>query len=355
MNIIANFISELNRDKMLRRKTIRIIVVLSLIITAFVFWQLRVIGIAMTDEACCGLTEHTHDESCASARTLICELEESETLIYSCGYEDGEEISLHSHDDECFDGDALICELPETLTHYHMESCSSTSAHTHTDECYRIIYNCGSEPHVHTLECYTDPNADVETAADWEKTIPELKDDWAIDLVSVAESQVGYAESSKNVEFDVLEDESLIRRCYTRYGAWYGEDRDQPFRYIDNWSAVFASFCLHYAGIPVEEAPQNLGCSTMMQDWQKIERFGASEDYSPTCGDLVFLDKDGNGIADSIGIISDIDDDGFKAIEGSSNDCVEKNAHSFDDEAILGYGMLPEMPAEEIVEEDIPE
>lgn len=55
-------------------------------------------------QAACGLTEHTHDESCCES-------------VLVCGQEEGE---AHTHDESCYE-EELICQIPE---------------HTHSEECY---------------------------------------------------------------------------------------------------------------------------------------------------------------------------------------------------------------------------
>ena len=79
----------------------------------------------------------------------------------------------------------LTCGLDETEGHTQSDSCYTTervltcgqeesgaaSGHVHTDACYETEYTCGYEQaHTHTLACYSNPEADLETAADWEKT-----------------------------------------------------------------------------------------------------------------------------------------------------------------------------------------
>jgi hypothetical protein len=103
---------------------------------------------------------------------------------------------------------------------------------TMTDETY-----CGQE-HEHLQQCYADPQADIETAQDWELTLPDdLTGNKVDDLLAVAQSQLGYTESTANY---IVEND--ITKGYTRYGQWC----EKP--YID-WSAAFVAFCLEYAGI----------------------------------------------------------------------------------------------------------
>ena len=355
-DLLKPHIKQLNKQRSQRRKAISLICVLSLIVAIAVFWQLRFVGITMTDEACCGKTEHTHTEECVAGRVLVCPLEE--TAVFLCGYQEGQEIHVHTHDDNCYKQEivytcgleeseththnencisiqkVLICTLPETEIHHHSEACLPPGGHIHTDQCYETVYSCGYQEHHHTLECYTDLSADVEDAAVWSSTLPQLTGDYATDLVNVANSQLYYSESTRNVEFDQFEDGTYSERGYTRYGAWAGHP------YIDNWSAVFASFCLNYSQIPQSYAPWNSGCNTMMQEWNNVGKYKAANEHFPAVGDLVFTDKDDNGSADGIGIITRSDGINFTAVEGNLNERVEEKNYTIYDSEILGYGVL---------------
>ena len=129
------------------------------------------------------------------------------------------------------------------------EGASGAGTHQHRDTCYKETLICGTEEHQHTLLCYSNPEADLETADIWERTLPAaLSGNWADDLIAVAESQLGYHESTNNY----ILDEGGYIHGYTRYGVWYGS----PY---GDWCAMFASFCLHYAGIPESAFPDEAG------------------------------------------------------------------------------------------------
>lgn len=131
--------------------------------------------------------------------------------------------------------------------------------HAHTAACYTGIATgetaatpetaaCGKEEHTHTLACYADPRADVEDAALWAQSVAqaELTGDWPHDAAAVAQTQLGYTASEKNYTVDA---DGETKHPYTRYGAWGGD------AYAD-WSLPFVNFCLHYAGVPVDNFPQ---------------------------------------------------------------------------------------------------
>ncbi|MCD7918518.1 MAG: CHAP domain-containing protein, partial [Clostridiales bacterium] len=255
---------------------------------------------------------HTHTDACyKTVTTLVCGQEESEG---------------HTHDDSCYDADgSLICGQEESEGHTHSDSCYKTEevlicgqeeseGHTHSDACYEEQLVCGLEEHTHTVDCLTDETADVETAADWEATLPELTGDWATDLVAVAQSQLGYAESTANF---TLDEDGATRKGYTRYGAWYGNA-------YGDWAAMFVSFCLYYAGIPEESVPQAAGAYAWTATLSGSEYYITDGDYTPAAGDIAFFDADGDGAADGVGIVSNVSGANMTVVQGDSGDQVEQ-------------------------------
>lgn len=181
-----------------------------------------------------------------------------------------------------------------------------------------------------------DPTADLETAATWESTIPfyRLNGNWAEDLITVASSQIGYAESTKNFIYD----EEDNQQGYTRYGAWYGA----PYA---EWCAMFVSFCLNYAGIPSSAFPYNASCPAWVSQLSGLGMYRSAGGYDPQPGDIIFFEEDGDGLADHVGIVSDVTDGSVTVIEGNCNKQVMRKTYSRSDGRITGYGVLPENPA----------
>lgn len=193
---------------------------------------------------------------------------------------------------------------------------------------------CGNEEHEHTLQCFSNPDADVETQEDWEKSFADISltgkpND---DIVAIAKSQIGYQESSQN--YHVTEDGQ--QKGYTRYGAWYGDT-------YGDWDAMFVAFCLNYTGI--QDYPADADCSVWAQQIQteSYDYFRTKDAYQPQSGDLIFFDTDEDGTADHMGIVDSIDseNDKMQTIEGDVSDRVEYNTYSSDDATILGYGIIP--------------
>lgn len=298
----------------------------------------------------CGIEEHTHTDECYENR-LICGKEEGEgahthtdecytqeqTLI--CGLEEGE--GAHTHTEECYDEDGnLICGLEENEGHQHTEECYQTEniltcdqeeseGHQHTAECYEQVLACGKEEHAHSLACYSDPNADVEDADTWQNSVSSvsLTGNWGSDLAAIAQTQIGYRESTSN--YNVAEDGATMNG-YTRYGAWAGD----PYR--DNWSAQFTDFCLSYAGIPSSAMVQPSDC----WEWAPVSKEG----YTPNTGDLIILDGNQDGTPDHAGIVLNANDTQVTTVIGDSDKEVKQNTYNLDNAIIVGYVTMPRNP-----------
>jgi len=294
----------------------------------------------------CGLEEdagHTHGDDCyAWTDSLICGLEEGqETVSEPVQVCTLEEIILHTHSDGCYGEDGTLdCGMLQITEHVHGEDCVMASGDA------QLI--CTRTEHVHDpVLCYIDPEADVETAAQWEAALPKtLSGIWAEDLLTVAESQIGYTESQYNVQVDA---EGFVRG-YTRYGAWYGE----PY---SDWNSIFVSFCLNYAKIGREAFAYESNAQRWINVLSVREQFTAVGEYTPVPGDLVFMDLDDNGYGDTVAIVKNLGDHQLTVIQGDTETgSVEQISYTLSDVPvegekvllpgdILGYGILPENPA----------
>ena len=361
-----------NRRRKRWQKTVSILACLVVFCTVY-----ALILPALTAEAdtYCGKEEHTHTEDCYEDKLI-------------CGQEEGQ--GAHHHTDDCYrEVEALVCQTPESDGHQHTDACyteeqvltctnteeghvhsefegcyttekkltcgmeegegahhhtaecyekkkelicgqEENDGHRHTAECYKKELICGKEEHTHTLACYSNPDADVENGDVWQNTVSSvtLTGNWGADLVAIAQTQIGYTESTAN--YTVAEDGQTIHG-YTRYGAWAND----PYR--DNWSAQFADFCLSYVGVPISAVPQNSDCSA----WN----YTIPDGYTPKTGDLLLLDTDLDGRADHAGIVTTADDSTLTAIVGDADKAVRNNTYNIGSENIKGYVSIPENPA----------
>ena len=82
---------------------------------------------------------------------------------------------------------------------------------------------------------------------------------------------------------------------YTRYGDWSGD----PF---GEWNLSFAAFCLHFAGAAEEAFPAETSAEAWRTALDALDLYQPLEGAIP--GDLIFLDSDGDGAADRVGIFT---------------------------------------------------
>lgn len=322
--------------------------------------------------------EHKHTDECYEEKAhLICEQKESEGHTHSdackkietlldCGQEESEE---HTHSEECYkENVSYVCGQEESEGHTHSENCYKTEKelvcekkteevteeHVHTEDCYEKTFVCEKTEHKHDKSCYSDKDADVETASDWEKDLPEeLTGVWADDVLAVADSQLGYTESTKNY---VIDEDGKIRG-YSRYGDWYGDS-------YGHWCAMFVSFCLNYAEVDEAIMPYDASCQNWIETLseEEYDLYREAGEYEPVPGDLIFFNWDSLPDSDHVGFVYEIieatDDHGvrIKTIEGNASDTVKYRTYDIDDNSIMGYAQLPKNPEveeeEKVVEEE---
>lgn len=284
-NIVKEYIERFDRNHRRQHRYAWLLGVLALLVCLAVFWRLKLVGTAMTNEASCGLQEHTHTDSCY-------------TTVLDC-----------------------TAGTPE----------NGAGEHIHTDACYKRELICTLPEHTHTADCYSDPEADTEGEADWTQTFPQeaLTGDWARDTVTIAASQVGYAESTRNWQ---LNDDGT-RGGYTRYGAWYGS----PY---GGWNGMFAAFCLHYAG--VDEDCLTTANAAGVNAWavalcQAGQLQGPGHEAVP--GDIVFLGHDDK--IETCAVVADVDTASgvptLTLIAGDVDNTVAELTVPADSDTILGY------------------
>ena len=192
---------------------------------------------------------------------------------------------------------------------------------------------CGQEEgenHTHTLQCYSNPNADLETEANWTATIPTLTGNWNEDVVAVANSQLGYQESTAN--YQVADNNE--KKGYNRYGAWMNEP------YAD-WNTDFVLFCLHYANVDTN----SLSLSNDLSAWASNSAYVTKDSYTPKAGDLIILDENNDGSADHAAIITEANGSAIKIVEGDYSNAVGQENYDTTDARVIGYIQMPSNPA----------
>ena len=376
-----------------RRKHWQMLVrMLGLCVVFFTTYVLVMPAITMQQDPVCGLEEHVHSQECWS---------QPQEALYGCGLE---ERSLHIHAEDCWTITEIPCGLDESADHVHDDSCSeiletltcgqeqidaeAVVEHIHTEDCLvaaEPVLVCQLEEHIHLESCYPaeeapavddkylcgtaehthgescgdgcsipehdheaaclvadlDLSADVENEKDWMRSVSAMTrtGNWPADVLAVAETQLGYKESTKNL---ILKGDDL--KGYTRYGAWYGD----PY---GDWCAMYASFCLSYAG--VEDYPLAAGVDHWIDTLTEAGYYEIFDQYTAKPGDLIFFDQDQKPDAaipvnaDHMGIVAELipatDEEPakIKTIEGNTRNEVAYRTYELADPTIIGYGRVP--------------
>ena len=146
-DIINGLIERFRRQHVQARRYVAMMLVLALLTTLFVNWQLHGVGISMTADYHCGYEEHQHTAACYEK-------------VLTCGYEEGEpETPVTSSDSSADLVSAYSAEEPEEPVQTEPETI--WVPHEHTDACYEEhrVLTCCQEEHEHTDDCFDEYGA----------------------------------------------------------------------------------------------------------------------------------------------------------------------------------------------------
>lgn len=284
----------------------------------------------------CDKFEHTHDESCYTTEYEL-----------TCGLEEGELVEQVVEPTQSAALAAMAVAEPVALA--PMVDTVEPIYHHHTDACYEEVLTCPLPEHHHTVACLSDTSADLETPEEWQAANAEavMTGNWAEDLVSVAQTQLGYEQSEKNFEIDPADGVTL--RYYSRYGQSYGN----PY---GEWDVMFLSYCLKYAGIPQSAIPQEasvlaLRSSMSDMDWLLDGEDGSAADvgdiviYNKYVTRTVAVDSSADGAADGLDDLFSTDAEGENGVElEESGASALDTAPAAEDMTTLDTPDLPDIP-----------
>lgn len=149
-DIINGLIERFRRQHVQARRYVALMLVLALLTTLFVNWQLHGVGISMTADYHCGYEEHQHTAACYEK-------------VLTCGYEEGEpETPVTSSDSSADPVSAYSAAEPEEPEEpVQTEPETIWVPHEHTDACYEEhrVLTCYQEEHEHTDDCFDEYGA----------------------------------------------------------------------------------------------------------------------------------------------------------------------------------------------------
>ena len=190
-------------------------------------------------------------------------------------------------------------------------------------------------------------SSELETQDVWEATLPPLTDIAGENLARIAESQLGYTESSVNF---IHAEDGETHSGYTRYGAWYGN----PY---GDWNTMFTYFCMNYAGIRSDDIPYGSGCWAWSLELERAELIVPVTRGSPARGDILLIDSDLDGKADRSCIVTAVIENEIpeiSTIEGDVDGAVALTACQANDERLLGMVSLADIVPEPPILTDEP-
>ncbi len=166
-DILITYKERFRRARYNLRRYTALLLVLAMLTTLFVNWQLHGVGISMTADYQCGETEHIHTDECYA-------------LYLTCGYEEGElmnaaeieaaeaqqAVEQQNSAESALSDDAPLQPATEWVPHTHTEDCYTAvqtltcleEEHTHGDDCFDPEDGsllCDKFEHTHTDACYT--------------------------------------------------------------------------------------------------------------------------------------------------------------------------------------------------------
>lgn len=142
------------------------------------------------------------------------------------------------------------------------------------------------------------------------------------DVLRIAARQIGYKESPPGSNSN-------------KFGVWYGCN-------FQAWCAMFVSYCFYLAGLPLPITTSKgfAYCPFGVEGFKRQGKF----DKQPRVGSVVFFDWNGDGVADHVGMVENINADGsVTTIEGNTSSGnnsnggeVQRRVRSLG--SILGFG-----------------
>lgn len=184
----------------------------------------------------------------------------------------------------------------EASSEINESSIEETSEETSTEE---FSTEEVSTEEISSEEAFTEENS--SEAEEESSELPQLTGDWSVDMMLVAQSMVGY----KKIDF--------------------------------------VEACMEYVGISTMGYDSNL--ETWVESLTERGLYASGDEFEPTPGDVIFFDKDNDGIVDHAGVVIDVVDDDYHVsevmvAEENNNSIVEETSYKRDDTSINGHYLL---------------
>lgn len=348
---------------------------------------------------------HTHSEACyQDVQVLICEEPaELHTHTAEC-YKDGVlacgklELKEHKHSETCFTEKQVLVEtlICDRVEHVHTDECykksteetatseavtaedaSSQVKETSTEEASSEADTDAEETSLEaSSEDESEAESETETAEEAEskseaesESESETEESSSIEAETEEESSEEVSteeESSEEENFEetsteeTSEEELTSEEASTEEntseaeeesselpkltGIWPMDMMEVAHALVGSTKHDLVKFCLDYIGI--SDMGYDSDLTTWIDNLTELNLYSSREDLIPSPGDVIFFDNDGDGIADHVGIITDVtekEEDGQELItvaQSNHDGLVEEQEYQTDDERIVGQGSI---------------
>ena len=116
------------------------------------------------------------------------------------------------------------------------------------------------------------------------------------------------------------------------YWSWYG------FSSRVEWCACFVSWAANECGyIDAGIIPKFAGC-IQGSNWFKERGLWQDGSFTPSAGQIIFFDWEGDGLTDHVGIVERVENGTVYTVEGNSGDECRQNSYPIGSNVIYGYG-----------------
>lgn len=292
----------------------------------------------------CDRVEHVHTDECYKKST---EETASTEEVSSEADTDAEEPSTEASSEETSLEEVSTEEtsIEETSLEAVSEDETEAESETESAEEAESESEVESESESETeesssIEAETEEESSEEVSTEEESSEEENFEETSTEETS--EEELTSEEASTEEETSEAEEESSELPQLT--GFWPMDMMEVAHALVGSTEHDLVKFCLDYIGI--SDMGYDSDLTTWIDNLTELNLYSSREDLIPSPGDVIFFDNDGDGIADHVGIITDVtenEEDGqeLMTVAQSNHDgLVEEQDYQTDDERIVGQGSI---------------
>ena len=305
----------------------------------------------------CDRVEHVHTDECYKKSTeetatseAVTASQNEETSSEEASSEadtDAEEPSTEASSEETSLEEASTEEISIEETSLEASSEDESEAESETESAEEaeseseVESESESEPEESSsIEAETEEESSEEVSTEEESSEEENFEETSTEETS--EEELTSEEASTEEETSEAEEESSELPQLT--GFWPMDMMEVAHALVGSTEHDLVKFCLDYIGI--SDMGYDSDLTTWIDNLTELNLYSSREDLIPSPGDVIFFDNDGDGIADHVGIITDVtenEEDGQELIsvaQSNHDGLVEEQEYQTDDERIVGHWLF---------------